>query len=202
MAVKLKFQSPNWQMQRNALLLCFEVVIVVWLAFLRLKAIAASYRRVSVELALWSFPPLCCWRLLSVLLRTFFFKFFCFLFSFFGRTLASNASLCRCTGALSPLKPELKKTHADDWSAAQLQTDSQNAHDISSAPLSSEGLKRRSSVREGTYASDVVYTDRFIPRFVNPKCLCICIPRPVVYCRPITRRHERAAGRYIDGTCS
>ena len=52
-------------------------------------------------------------------------------------------SLYRCTGALSPLKPELKKTHVDDWCAAQ--TDSQNACDISSAPLTLDGLERRSS---------------------------------------------------------
>ena len=52
-------------------------------------------------------------------------------------------SLCRCTGALSPLKPELIKTHVDDWCAAQ--TDSQNAYDISSAPPRSDGLERRSS---------------------------------------------------------
>ena len=45
--------------------------------------------------------------------------------------------------ALSPLKPELKKTHADDWCAAQ--TDSHNACDISSIPLSSVGLERRIS---------------------------------------------------------
>ena len=52
-------------------------------------------------------------------------------------------SLCWCTGALSPLKPELKKTHVDDWCAVQ--TDSQKAYDTSSAPLSSDGLQRRSS---------------------------------------------------------
>ena len=57
------------------------------------------------------------------------------------RTLAANASLCQCTGALSPLKPELKKTHVDDWCAAQ--ADSQNACNISSALLSSDGLERR-----------------------------------------------------------
>ena len=92
-------------------------------------------------LALWNFPCLCncCWRLISVLLRTLFFEFF--FFFFFDRTLAANASLCQCTGALSPLKLELKKTHVDDWSAAQ--TDSHNACDISSAPLSSDGLERR-----------------------------------------------------------
>ena len=90
-------------------------------------------------LALWNFPCLCCWRLISVLLRTLFFEFF---FSFFfDRTLAANASLCQCTGALSPLKSELKTTHVDDWCAAQ--TDSHNACDISSAPLSSDGLERR-----------------------------------------------------------
>ena len=56
-----------------------------------------------------------------------------------------NASLCQCTGALSPLKPELKKTHVDDRCAAQI--DSQKVYDIdiSSAPLSSDGLERRSS---------------------------------------------------------
>ena len=93
-------------------------------------------------LALWNFPCLCCWRLISVLLRTLFFEFF--FFFFFDRTLAANAGLCQCTGAFSPLKPELKKTHVDcDWCAAQ--TDSHNACDISSVPLSSVGLERRIS---------------------------------------------------------
>ena len=122
-AVKLKFQSPNWQMQRNALLLCFWSGFCLIDCFI--KAIAASYPRISVEhywllgtfllfpagaFSLSSFEPLP--------LRILFF------FLFFDRTLAANACLCRCTGALSKLKPELKKTHVDDWSATQ--TDSQN----------------------------------------------------------------------------
>ena len=60
-------------------------------------------------LALWNFPPLCCWRLLSVLLRTFFFKFFCFFFFFFDRTLVSVDALGRLLGS----KPELKRTHVE-----------------------------------------------------------------------------------------
>ena len=63
-------------------------------------------------LALWNFPSLCYWRLIFVLLRTFFFEFL-FFFFFFDRTRGER--LCRCTGALSPLKPALKKTHVDDW---------------------------------------------------------------------------------------
>ena len=59
-------------------------------------------------LALWNFPPLCCWRLLSVLLRTFFFEFFCFFF-FFDRTLVSVDALGRLLGS----KPELKRTHVE-----------------------------------------------------------------------------------------
>ena len=64
-------------------------------------------------LAPWNFLCLCCWRLIFVLLRTFFFEFF--FFFFFDRTLSANASPCQCTGALSPLKPELKKTCAIWW---------------------------------------------------------------------------------------
>ena len=64
-------------------------------------------------------------------------------FFFFDRTLAANASLCRCTGALSPLKIELKKTHVDDQCAVQ--TDSNKTCNISSAPLNSDGLERRIS---------------------------------------------------------
>ena len=48
-------------------------------------------------------------------------------------------------GALSPLNHELKKTHVDDWRAAQTDMYSQNAYDIFSAPLSSDGLERKSS---------------------------------------------------------
>ena len=92
-------------------------------------------------LALWNFPCLCCWRLISVLLRTLFFEFF--FFFFFDRTLAFGLCQLQCTAALSALKPELKKTHVDDWCAAQ--TDSHNACDISSVPLSSVGLERRIS---------------------------------------------------------
>ena len=73
------------------------------------KQLRDHYPRALIILALWNFPPLCCWCLLSVLLRTFFEFFFFFLF--FDRTLAASASLCRCTGPLLPLKPELKKTH-------------------------------------------------------------------------------------------
>ena len=68
-----------------------------------------------VLLALWNFPCLCncCWHLISVLLRTLFFEFF--FFFFFDRPLAANASLCQCTGALSPLKPELYRKDSSGW---------------------------------------------------------------------------------------
>ena len=59
-------------------------------------------------LALWNFPPLCCWRLLSILLRSFFFEFFCFFF-FFDRTLVSVDALGRLLGS----KSELKRTHVE-----------------------------------------------------------------------------------------
>ena len=92
-------------------------------------------------LALWNFPCLCCWCLISALLRTFH-------FFFLDRTLAANASLCLCTGAVSPLKLELKKTHVDDgWlmCRAIAKWQSQRACNISSAPLRSDGLERRIS---------------------------------------------------------
>ena len=43
-------------------------------------------------------PPLCCWRLLSVLLWTFFCEFFCFFF-FFDRTLVSVDALGHLLGS-------------------------------------------------------------------------------------------------------
>ena len=58
-------------------------------------------------LALWNFPPLCCWRLLSVLLRTFFCEFFCFFF-FFDRTLVSVNALGHLLGS-----NKLKRTHVE-----------------------------------------------------------------------------------------
>ena len=70
----------------------------------RVMIVSVTPSRQEFLLALWKFSCHCCWCLISVLLRTFFFFFF-----FFDRTLAANASLCRCTGAFSPLKPELKK---------------------------------------------------------------------------------------------
>ena len=120
-AVKLKFQSPNWQIQRNALLAlpvwctCVFEVVIVWLIgpskpYIRRSKLSSCKCRTLYWLlkSLWNFPPLCCWCLLSVLLWTFFFEFF-FFFFFFFRTLAANARLCRCTGALSSLKPELSE---------------------------------------------------------------------------------------------
>ena len=107
----------------------------------RVMIFSVTPSRQEFLLALWNFSCHCCKCLISVLLRTFFFFFF-----FFDRTLAVNASLCRCTGAFSPLKPELKKLmwmRDDHWCAAQ--NDSHNACDISSAPLSSDGLERRIS---------------------------------------------------------
>ena len=46
-AVKQKFQPPNWQMQKNALLVCFwsGYCFIGWLVF----AIAASYSCLTVE---------------------------------------------------------------------------------------------------------------------------------------------------------
>ena len=111
------------------------------LIYHRVMIVSVTPSRHEFLLALWNFPCLCCWRLISVLLRTLFFEII--FFFFFDRTLAANASLCQCTGALSPLKPEQKETHVDEWCAAQ--TDSHNACDISSVPLSSVGLKRRIS---------------------------------------------------------
>ena len=108
----------------------------------RVMIVSVTPSRYDFLLALWNFPCLCncCWRFISALLRTLFFELF--FFFFFDRPLAANASLCQCTGTQTPLKPELKKTHVDDyWCAAQ--TYSHNTCDISSAPLSSDGLERR-----------------------------------------------------------
>ena len=89
-------------------------------------------------LALWNFLCICCWRLISVLLRTFFFEFF--FFFFFDRTLVPANAL----GHFLRSNPKWKRLMChDDWCATQ--TDSHNACDISSAPLSSDGLERRTS---------------------------------------------------------
>ena len=79
-------------------------------------------------LALWNFPPLklCCWRLLSVLLRTFFFEFFWFFF-FFDRTLVPVDALGHLLGS-NP-----------NWTGVmwRLMCRANSAYDISSAPQSS-----------------------------------------------------------------
>ena len=131
MAVKLKLQSPNWQMQRNALLVCFEMVIV-WLIGL-------------------SKP--CGGKLSSCKCRTLYWLFGTFLL-FAGGTFSPSSSEPSSSNSsfLLLLWPDRtlvsadalghflrsnpnwkKKTHADNWNAAQ--TDSQNAYNISSAPL-------------------------------------------------------------------
>ena len=93
-------------------------------------------------LALWNFPCLCCWRFISVLLRTLFFEFFFFFFFDWTRSRRTLVS-ANALGHFLCSTPNWKKTHVDDWCAAQ--TDSHNACDISYAPLSSDGLARRIS---------------------------------------------------------
>ena len=98
-----------------------------------------------MRLALWNFLPLCCWRLLSVLLRTFF-EFFCFFFFFermlvfFDRTLYMSLSMH--WGTCSAQTPTEKDSCGDQCAA---QTDSHSAYNIFSAPQSSDGLGRRIS---------------------------------------------------------
>ena len=79
------------------------------LIYHRVMIVSVTPSRHEFLLALWNFLCICCWRLISILLRTFFFEFF--FFFFFDRTLSANASPCQCTGTLSPLKPEVEKTH-------------------------------------------------------------------------------------------
>ena len=142
-AVKLKFQSPNWQMQRNALLVCFwsGYCLIDWF----IKAIAASYPRVSVE-HYWLlgtfllFPAGPC--PLSVFLRTFFFEFFLFLPLLWPDARDERLCLPIHCGTIEA------QTRTEKDSCAWLkcaQTDNQNAYDSSSAQLSSDGLERRSS---------------------------------------------------------
>ena len=139
LAVKLKFQSPNWQMQRNALLVwgVFEVVIV-WLIGLSNHTYgAASYLRVGVE-HYWLFGTFLFFAAGAFSPSSFELSSSNSSFSsssFSGRsrrTLVSADAL----GHLLLSNPTRikKKSHVDDWNAW-----------YSSAPLSSDGLQRRSS---------------------------------------------------------
>ena len=89
---------------------CVFEVVLVWSAYLSHTPIAASYPRVSEEQYTGSLelssslllapslrPPS------NLLLRILLFLLFLWL----------NASVCRCTGALARLKPELKRTHVE-----------------------------------------------------------------------------------------
>ena len=98
-------------------------------------------------------------------------------FSLTGQLQRTLVSAAGCTGALSPLKPELKKTHLDDLSASASQTDSQNAYDISSGPL----ISRKALKSRGWFTLiDLYHASQILNAY-----LC---------CRPTTWRHERAAG--------
>ena len=103
-------------------------------------------------LAPWNFLCLCCWRLITVVLRTFFFEFF--FFFFFDRTLSANACPYQCTGALSPLKPELKKTHVPWWLMCRANWQSQRVRYF----LRPTKLRwsRKENLREGTKTPGVV----------------------------------------------
>ena len=103
-----KFESPKWQYSwnfsrqidkwREMHYGCIFEVVIVWSAHLSHSGILVQVK--NNILSLWNFPPLCCWRLLSVLLRTFFFEFFCFFeFFFFDRTLVSVDALGRLLGS-------------------------------------------------------------------------------------------------------
>ena len=94
-------------------------------------------------LALWNFLCLCCRRLISVLLR-----------NSSSNSSFSSSVTGRSRRTLLPANPlghflrsnpNWKRLMChDDWSCAA-QTDSHNECDISSAPLSSDGLERRIS---------------------------------------------------------
>ena len=90
-----------------------------------------------------------------------------FLF-FFDRTLAANTCLCRCTGGLSPLKPELKNGKCG-WLKCLTSWQSKRVRYC----LRPTELRwsREEELREGIWTQGVVYGDRFIAQLIKPEGL-------------------------------